>query len=102
MAAAPGTSPISWPAAFRLSFAADMRASSWTVICSVCVPTASTTIGRDDLARDYAHGAFLLFLTAFFAAMVVKQTARGDAMFIQMLGGASRHILDHDALSLLN
>lgn len=58
--------------------------------------------GRDDLARDYAHGAFLLFLTAFFAAMVVKQTARGDAMFIQMLGGASRHILDHDALSLLN
>lgn len=36
------------------------------------------------------------------AAMVVKQTARGDAMFIQMLGGASRHILDHDALSLLN
>lgn len=57
---------------------------------------------RDDLARDYAHGAFLLFLTAFFAAMVVKQTPRGDAMFIQMLGGASRHILDHDALSLLS
>lgn len=47
-------------------------------------------------------GAFLLFLTAFFAAMVVKQTPRGDAMFIQMLGGASRRILDHDALSLLN
>lgn len=57
---------------------------------------------REDLARDYAQGAFLLFLTAFFAAMVVKQTARGDAMFIQMLGGASQHILDHNALSLLS
>ena len=56
---------------------------------------------RDDLARDYGQGAFQLFLTAFFAAMVVKQTARGDDMFMQMLGSASRHILDHDALSSL-
>lgn len=57
--------------------------------------------GRDDLARDYARGGFLLFLTAFFAAMVVKRTPRGDDMFIQMLGSASGHILDHDALSAL-
>ena len=56
---------------------------------------------RADLARDYGRGGFLLFLTAFFAAMVVKQTARGDDMFIQMLGAASRHILDHDALAAL-
>ena len=40
-------------------------------------------------------------MTAFFAAMVVKQTARGDDMFIQMLGGASQQILDHDALAAL-
>jgi SpoVK/Ycf46/Vps4 family AAA+-type ATPase len=56
---------------------------------------------RDDLARDYGRGGFLLFMTAFFAAMVVKQTARGDDMFIQMLGSASQHIADHDALASL-
>ena len=56
---------------------------------------------RADLARDYGRGGFLLFMTAFFAAMVVKQTARGDDMFIQMLGGASQQILDHDALAAL-
>lgn len=56
---------------------------------------------RADLAADYGRGGFLLFLTAFFAAMIVKQTPRGDDMFIQMLGSASRHILDHDALAAL-
>ncbi|MDF2900223.1 MAG: hypothetical protein K0Q62_282 [Phenylobacterium sp.] len=56
---------------------------------------------RADLVRDYGRGGFLLFLTAFLAAMVVKRTERGDAMFIQMLGGASQHILDHDALAAL-
>jgi aminoglycoside phosphotransferase (APT) family kinase protein len=55
-----------------------------------------------DLARDYAGGAFLLFLTAFFAAMVVRQTPRGDDMFMQMIGGATQHIHDHDALALLD
>jgi len=54
-----------------------------------------------DLARDYGRGGFLLFMTAFFAAMVVKQTPRGDDMFIQMIGGASRHIRDHEALAAL-
>lgn len=57
--------------------------------------------GRDDLARDYGRGGFLLFMTAFFAAMVVKQTARGDDMFLQMIGGASQQIMDHDALATL-
>jgi hypothetical protein len=56
---------------------------------------------REDLARDYGRGGFLLFMTAFFAAMVVKQTARGDDMFMQMMGGASQQIMDHDALSTL-
>lgn len=54
-----------------------------------------------DLRRDYGVGAFQLFLTAFFASMVVVQTARGDEMFMQMLGSAADHILDHDALSVL-
>ena len=57
--------------------------------------------GPDDLARDYATGAFLLFLTAFFAAMIVKQTARGDDMFMQMVDSATGHILDHGALETL-
>ena len=54
-----------------------------------------------DLQRHYAQGAFLLFLTAFFAAMVVEQTARGDEMFLQMVGGACDHITDHNALASL-
>ncbi len=57
--------------------------------------------GEADLARDYAVGGFQLFLTAFFASMIVVRTARGDDMFMQMLGSASDHILDHDALSAL-
>ena len=55
----------------------------------------------DDLRHHYRHGAFTLFLTAFFAAMVVEQTARGDEMFLQMIGGATTHIQDHGALDLL-
>lgn len=60
-----------------------------------------TGYGEADLARDYAVGAFQLYLTAFFASMVVVRTARGDDMFMQMLGSASDHILDHDGLSRL-
>jgi len=56
---------------------------------------------REDLLRDYAAGSFQLFLTAFFAAMVVTQTARGDDMFFCMLNGAASQIMDHDALKLL-
>lgn len=51
-----------------------------------------------DLAHDYGRGGYLLFLTAFFAAMIVTQTERGDAMFLQMLGSAAEHMADHGAL----
>ncbi|MDP1736491.1 MAG: phosphotransferase [Caulobacter sp.] len=53
--------------------------------------------GMDDLKRDYGRGGYLLFLTAFFAAMIVTQTDRGDAMFLQMLESAATHMLDHGA-----
>jgi hypothetical protein len=33
--------------------------------------------------------------------MIVKQTPRGDDMFMQMIGSATTHIRDHDALRLL-
>ena len=51
----------------------------------------------DDLKRHYGQGAYLLFVTAFFAAMVVTQTDRGDEMFLRMLGGAADHMADHGA-----
>jgi len=55
----------------------------------------------EDLRDHYRFGAFQLFLTAFFAAMVVEQTARGDEMFLQMISGATAHIHDHGALARL-
>lgn len=51
----------------------------------------------DDLTRHYVAGAFQHFLTAFFAAMLVTQTPRGDDMFFKMLNGAVDLIRDHDA-----
>lgn len=55
----------------------------------------------DDLKRHYGQGAYLLFTTAFFAAMIVTQTERGDKMFLRMLGSAADHIIDHDGLAAL-
>ena len=54
-----------------------------------------------DLAQGYGRGAFLLFLTAFFASMIVKQTDRGDEMFLQMISSSTQHIVDHNALAQL-
>ena len=51
-----------------------------------------------DLKRHYGQGGYLLFVTAFFASMIVEQTARGDEMFMQMLGSASDHMIEHGAL----
>ncbi|MCR5878516.1 ecdysteroid 22-kinase family protein [Phenylobacterium sp. J367] len=50
-----------------------------------------------DLERHYAQGAYLLFATAFFAAMIVTRTERGDRMFLQMLGSAAEHLHRHEA-----
>lgn len=58
--------------------------------------------GPDELARDYGRGGYLLFLTAFFAAMIVTQTPRGDDMFLQMLSSAAEHMLEHGALDGLD
>lgn len=51
--------------------------------------------GMDELKPLYGRGAYLLFATAFFAAMIVTQTDRGDAMFLQMIGSAAEHLCDH-------
>ena len=57
-----------------------------------------TGYGMDELKQDYARGAYLLFLTAFFASMIVTQTDRGDEMFLQMIESATVHMLDHDVV----
>lgn len=54
------------------------------------------------LRRDYASGGLRLLMTAFMASMVVKQTARGDDMFMQMSASAAEHILDNGALAFLD
>lgn len=51
-----------------------------------------------DLKRHYGRGAYLLFATAFFAAMIVTPTERGDRMFLQMLGSASDHMWEHGVI----
>ena len=51
-----------------------------------------------DLKRHYGRGAYLLFMTAFIAAMIVVRTPRGDEMFLRMLGGAAQHLLDHGVM----
>ncbi|MBI1249904.1 MAG: phosphotransferase [Alphaproteobacteria bacterium] len=50
-----------------------------------------------DFHRHYVTGAYQHFLTAFFAAMLVTQTPRGDDMFFKMLNGAVDLIADHGA-----
>lgn len=54
--------------------------------------------GLTDLQRHYGRGGYLLFVTAFFAAMIVTQTERGDRMFLQMLGSAAEHMWDHGVI----
>lgn len=53
---------------------------------------------REDFMRHYIAGGYQHFFTAFFAAMLVTQTDRGDDMFFRMLNGAVDLITDHDAL----
>jgi hypothetical protein len=67
------------------------------------------TMGRHGVTYDPAHferhfarGSFQLFLTAFFAAMLVTQTPRGDDMFFRMANGAVDQILDTGAMALLD
>ncbi len=54
--------------------------------------------GMADLKRHYGQGGYLLFLTGFFASMIVTQTPRGDDMFMQMVGSAADHMIEHGAM----
>lgn len=54
-----------------------------------------------DCWQDYGRFSLGNYLMGVGAAMVVKQTERGDAMFISMVRSAGYHALDLDALGLL-
>jgi len=56
----------------------------------------------DQLWSDYRSRAFALFLVAFYAAMLVNQTPRGDDMFLAMVRGSTDQVLDLDALAFLD
>ena len=46
--------------------------------------------------------AHLVALLPGAATLIVKQTDRGDDMFMQVIASSHHHITDHDALSLLD
>jgi hypothetical protein len=60
-----------------------------------------TGYGFDDLQTDYRHFAFAGINVAVCAAMLVKQTERGDRMFLTMLDRHVQHVLDANSLALL-
>ncbi|MCA8901689.1 MAG: phosphotransferase [Hyphomonas sp.] len=55
----------------------------------------------DELYRDYCLNCFYGMSVAFGAAMLVKQTDRGDLMFLTMLRRHAAQARDNDALRLL-
>lgn len=55
----------------------------------------------DDLYRHYRWFSFYGISVAFAAAMLVKQTERGDEMFLTMLRRHCAQVRDNDALDLL-
>jgi hypothetical protein len=54
-----------------------------------------------DCWQDYARFSLRNYVVGVGAAMSVKQTERGDAMFISMVRSAGFHAIDLDALGLL-
>lgn len=52
---------------------------------------------KEELNRHYVMGAYQHFMTAYFAAVMVTQTPRGDDMFFKMLNGGVDLIFDHGA-----
>jgi hypothetical protein len=61
-----------------------------------------TGVSADAIRSDYAAGGLRLMMTAFLSAVRVKQTARGDEMFAQMVNSAAEHAHDNGGLALLD
>ena len=60
-----------------------------------------TSYSFEDLYRDYRWFSFYGMSVAFGAAMLVKQTDRGDEMFLTMIRRHAAQARDNDALALL-
>jgi aminoglycoside phosphotransferase (APT) family kinase protein len=60
-----------------------------------------TEYDADAMRRDYALGGLRLLLIAFLSSKRVKQTPRGDDMFMQMASAAAEHAFDNGAFELL-
>lgn len=56
----------------------------------------------DAVQRDHAAGGLRLLYIAIASSMRMKQTRRGDTMFMHMATCAADHIRRHDALALLD
>ncbi len=55
----------------------------------------------DQLMADYRHYAFAVLAVAIAATVIVKQTERGDRLFMKMVTDGAHQILDNDALDVL-
>ena len=55
----------------------------------------------DHLMADYRHYAFAVLAVAIAATVIVKQTERGDHLFMKMVSDGAYQILDNDALDVL-
>ncbi|MFC3172828.1 phosphotransferase [Novosphingobium bradum] len=60
-----------------------------------------TDYAEAELRADYASGGLRMLFIAIVSAMRVKQTARGDEMFLLMAACAADHCIDNDGLALL-
>lgn len=55
----------------------------------------------DHLMADYRHYSFAVLAVAIAATVIVKQTERGDRLFMHMVSGGAYQALDNDALDAL-
>ena len=55
----------------------------------------------DHLMADYRHYSFAVLAVAIAATVIVKQTERGDRLFMHMVTGGAYQAIDNDALDIL-
>lgn len=55
----------------------------------------------DHLMADYRHYSFAVLAVAIAATVIVKQTERGDRLFMHMVTGGAYQAIDNDALDVL-
>ncbi len=60
-----------------------------------------TNYSFDELMNDYRHYTFAVLVVAIAATVIVKQTERGDHLFMKMVTDGAYQALDNDALDVL-